>query len=312
MGLTPVRYIASTLTQLRHQRSLLERPRVRTTGLLLAVVIFVGGLATALAAHPRILGRIDLQLWLLVLPCIPLTILLNATQFWVTTHMMRTPASLGRAALVTVLSTAANVLPIPGGSIIRIAALKDPTNTYQDATTVTLLTGATWASVALLLAGATLPFLDRHAASIFTLGSGAFLLVIATLLLRRRAPGSDGWLGMLLLTQAALVVVGTTRLWLCLLAIGQALSFLAIVPLSMSSIISALVGFAPAGLGVTELSAAGIAFAIGLAPSAAFLAAAVNRISGLLVVSPVAWLLSIRQLQRSALLRAHLRFAARD
>ncbi|WP_205599864.1 lysylphosphatidylglycerol synthase domain-containing protein [Arhodomonas sp. KWT] len=221
----------------------------------------------------------------------PLTVFTNAVQFWLTADLLRVHMPLARAVQITLLSTAANMLPLPGGSVVRIAALKSDDNTYRQGTAATVLVAGNWLGVTLVLAGCALLALglDRPGASVLV--GGILALAAAGTGLRLLHKAELGWMLALVTAQMALVGIGTLRLWLCFRALGDPVAALEAIVLTLSTVIAAAVGVAPAGLGVTEATAAGIAATVGIPASLAFVAAALNRISGLAVVGPLATLL---------------------
>ena len=91
------------------------------------------------------------------------------------------------------------------------------------------------------------------------------------------------------LTQTGLVLTSGLRVWLSLAAIGQAASLGAALAISCSTVITAMVGIAPAGLGLREAIAGGLAAAVGVPVAAAVAASAVDRVAsqiGLLLCAP--------------------------
>jgi hypothetical protein len=85
------------------------------------------------------------------------------------------------------------------------------------------------------------------------------------------------------------VLTSGLRVWLSLAAIGQAASLGASLAISCSTVIAALVGIAPAGLGLREAVAGGLAAAVGVPVAAAVAASAVDRLAsqiGLLLCAP--------------------------
>lgn len=281
------------------QRSVFDRPRVRAVAVLAAVAVFAGGLTVALSNYPELPGRVTPGAWLLVLACVPLTVLANASQFWLTARLVGSMVGLPRAMLVTILSTAANMLPLPGGSLVRIAALKSATNTYRQTTFVTVLIAGCWLGVTMMLAGSALILVGFERVGLPTLSAGIVALVLFGYTLASGFRATPVWLAGLLTVQVLTVGVGALRLWLCFLALGEPVGYLQAAVLTLSTVIAAIIGVAPAGLGITEFLAAGIAKGLGIAASFGFLAAALNRISGLLVVGPAAlflqWLDSDRR-----------------
>lgn len=277
------------LTKLVARRSsIIERPLVRRVGVLLAAVVFFGGLSLALAARPTLFRDVDLSVWALVLACVPLTVIINSCQFWLTASLLHVTMPPARAVLVTLLSTAANMLPLPGGSLIRIAALKSTDNTYGQGTAATILAAISWLGVTLALAGGALLALDLGLLGAGALAGGILALAVATFGLRAGHEATVGWMLALAVTQSVMVGIGTLRLWLCFRALGEPASALEAVVLTLAAVVAAVVGVAPAGLGVAEATAAGIAVAIGISASVAFVVAALDRISGLVVVGPLA------------------------
>ena len=273
------------------QRSVFDRPRVRAVAVLAAVAVFAGGLTVALSNYPDLPGRVTPGAWLLVLACVPLTVLANASQFWLTARLVGSAVGLPRAMLVTILSTAANMLPLPGGSLVRIAALKSTTNTYRQTTFVTVLIAGCWLGVTMGLAGSALCYLGFERAGMPTLAAGIVALLLFGYTLARAFRAAPIWLAGLFTVQALAVGVGALRLWLCFMALGESVDYVQAAVLTLSTVIAAIIGVAPAGLGVTELLAAGIAEGIDIDASFGFLAAALDRVSGLLIVGPAALLL---------------------
>lgn len=277
-----LRHVLETVSE---RGSVLEHPRARRLGILLAFAAFCVGFVLAFRAHPGLLDDLDYGAWVLVLCLVPVTFLGNALQFLCTAGLLGTRIGLSRAMFVTVLSAGANMLPLPGGSLVRIAALKTETNTYRQTTFTTLLVAGCWLAVVLVLAGGALINLGFPRAGAVLLVSGlAALGTFASGVLL--TSGRIVWLPPIIAVQAGIVAVGALRLWFCFKAIGDPVYFFQTVVLTLSDVLASLVGVAPAGLGVTEFLAAGIAKGLGIAASFGFLAAALNRISSMLVVGP--------------------------
>ncbi|MES1942894.1 hypothetical protein PC39_02175 [Salinisphaera sp. PC39] len=264
---------------------------MRRVGVLTALGAFCAGLALALRAHPDLLTVLDYRAWLLVFPLVPITLLANSAQFWLTARLIGVTVGLPRAVLVTVLSAAANMLPLPGGSLVRIAALKSHANTYGQTTLATIFIAGCWLGVTLTLAGLALAYLEFRPAAIVCVSSGLLALGVFAGLLLSHGAAASRWLVGLVAVQTGMVVVGAIRLWLCFEAVGMSVALPQATVLTLSNVIASLIGIAPAGLGITEALAAGLAAAIGISAASGFLAAVLNRISNLIVVGPTALLL---------------------
>ncbi|MCS4503423.1 hypothetical protein NYO91_04950 [Arhodomonas aquaeolei] len=277
-----------------------EQPRVRSFAVLAAVAVFAVGLMVALSNYPDLPSRVAPSVWLLVVACVPLTIFANASQFWLTARFVDAPVTLSRAMLITILSTAANMLPLPGGSLVRIAALKGMTNTYRQATAATILIAGCWLGVTMTLAGLALLLIGFVYAGMLVLPVGVGALSLSSYMILRGFLSAPAELVGLAVIQVIAVCVGALRIWLCFLALGESISYPHAMVFTLSTVTAAVIGVAPAGLGVTELLAAGIATGLGVAGAFGFLAAALNRLSGLLVIGPVALILHWLDVHRSA------------
>jgi len=283
-----------------HRPSILDSARTRRIGVLLAAVVFFGGLSLALAARgAELLREVDFAAWALVLACVPLTVLANSCQFWLTARMLHVPMPPVRAVLVTLLSTAANVLPVPGGSVVRVAALKRVDTTYRQGAVATLLVGGNRIGIGLSFAGCALLALDFERLGAVALVCGLVACGGAGLGLCVSQKAGATLLSALAGAQSAMVFTSTLRLWLGFRALGEPAAALEAVTLTLSSIVAAIVGFAPAGLGVDGVTTAGIAMTIGIPASLAFIVAALNRISGLIVAGLLALFLNVGEWVRA-------------
>jgi hypothetical protein len=91
-----------------------------------------------------------------------------------------------------------------------------------------------------------------------------------------------------------LVIVDSARLFLCFAALGVDASFAQASGLAVAGVLGSAVSIVPAGLGVREGVAAAISPIVGLAASFGFLSAFLNRLAGLVVIAPLAAMLSLR------------------
>lgn len=284
--------ITSFLDTGARRPSILESTRVRLIGTVLAAVVFIGGSVAALTYRPELLHGVDLATWLLVWACVPLTVIANSTQFWLMGCLTHTPLTPIRAVLITLFSTAANMLPLPGGSLVRIAALKTADNTYRATSLVTILAAGCRIGVALIATGVSLLLLSFPQLGLTALTIGLFTSAAATVGLLLKFHASAAWLTALGLLHILTLGIGALRLWLCFRALNAPVDPLEAVVLTLAGVISTLVGIAPAGLGIAEVTAAGIGFVIGVSATAAFLAEALNRVTGLLFIGPLVALIN--------------------
>lgn len=281
--------------------SILESRRVRLVATLIAVAVFLGGSAVAIAHRPDLLDSVNITAWLLVWACVPLTVVANSTQFWLMGQLTRTSLTPIRATLITLISTAANMLPLPGGSLVRIAALKTTNNTYRSTGLVTLLTAGSRVGVALTAAALALFLLAFPTLAILAVAIGLVAIVTAAILLRLTLHATPGWLTAVGSLQLLLIGIGALRLWLCFHALGEPARTLEVIVLTLAGVTSTVIGIAPAGLGIAEATAAGIALLIGISATTAFLAEALNRLTSMLFIVPLVSLISYLDQQRGFL-----------
>jgi hypothetical protein len=278
-------------------------------GALLLVATVATAVAAVFAVQRLDLSFDDLRLGPLLLAALlltPATILTNAAELRATA--MASGATLEqvgwvRALRTVVLATAANLLPVPAGAILRVQVLRDAGAKLGAAAGVQLSAAAAWVGVSVVLAGGVLAFV-RPADTDPLLGfaamaGGAVVVAIGLIGVRRTAttrPGAAaGWL---LVVELATAAVAALRLWLVLLGLGVAASLGQAVVIATASPIAAAAGFFPGGVGLAELLSAIVAPLAGLAAAAGLLAVAVGRVLGLLVTVPIAFTLGLSDLVR--------------
>lgn len=271
---------------------------IRKVALVLAVLLFLGGLVWSLYVFPFDLYKLKLFPALaVILVGVPITILLNAWEFLLSVHYNSRRADLGFAIKVSVISTAANMLPLPGGTIARVSALSSLGVKVSKGITVNLLIAMLWVGLALVYSGA---WMFAHADDLYAasfVAAGAIVTVPAFFFLGRNS-GSWSLAFKLVATKTALLVVDSARLLLCFLSLGISADFAQSSALSLSGVVGSAVSVVPAGLGVREATASALSSLVGLSLSAGFLVTALNRMLGLVTVLPIATVLSRREMNQ--------------
>lgn len=251
-------------------------------------------------------GRVDLsqvQLAPLVLVAtvgVPLTVVSNAAEYRLTARATGVAIPWWSALRTTLLATAANLLPLPGGPLVRLQALRQSGVAGGRATQVTLAAGISWIAVAAgvaaagaLVAGAAWGVVAPLAALTLVSGGGAYAL-LSSAADRARVP--FGRIAAALVAVELLsVAAAALRLWLVLEAVGAPGGVPAAAVLALAGVLGTVVGVVPAGLGVREALSALLAVAVALPAATGFLISVVDRVVGLAVVAPVAMLLGLRR-----------------
>ena len=133
---------------------LLHNRKLRNTVLGLATFGLAAGLYFSVRSQPDLLARIDPRPLALVAGIgVPFIVVFNAIEFTLSAKLLGKRIPFFTAVETTVVGSAANMLPLPGGTMVRIAALKSAGSTYRHGTTVTLLIGLLWLSIAFIYAG---------------------------------------------------------------------------------------------------------------------------------------------------------------
>lgn len=247
-----------------------------------AVLLFVATLAGAVVHLPRLDLRPSL---VLVVAAGALGVFgINVIEFQVTGLLSGRPLQWTETIRKTLWATAANLLPVPGGPVVRLQAVADGPGGWSRAARSTLVPGVAWFAASFVAAGGALWALDS-----VVLGTAAGLLGLAALpIARALVPAEKRSLRLgagLSLLEAAFVAASTLRLVALFAALGYPVGPLPAVVLTTASVLATATGVFPGGLGLRELLAATAAPLLGLPPSLAVVVCALDRVVGLATLS---------------------------
>ena len=255
----------------------------------LAVVVFAGSAIVAWRQLPELQESPDLR-WAAVVAALgALALAINGREFAWSARILGSPVD-GREALrVSTLSSAANVLPIPGSVAIRTRALLQGGQPLKTAAAVTAAVGVAWVAAAALIACVLALALDE---TLLALGTGLGGLVggtAAVLVLRRAAPRVTGRdLAELALIEVVSVAASGTRLFVVAVTFGFGVSFGQAVTVNLGGILSNVAGFLPGGLGLREITSGAFGVLVGVPASIGVLMAAADRLLFYVVLAVVA------------------------
>lgn len=270
-------------------------PRARRVLVAVAMVVFLavsipslGVLREGQALRPAVLP-------LLILVTTPLTVLANAAEYRVMGAVNGHRIAWRDATQLTVLAAVANLLPLPGGVVVRTQALRRQGTSTGRALQANLAAGLAWIACGALAVGALLLARPPHRLLAVGLLLAAVGLVAAVAaLLHRAAPGRAAThLGQLLGIEAGIVAVSATRVWLAFALLGFAAQPAQAVAISGSVIVAAAIGIFPAGLGLREALAGAIAVAVDLPANRAVAATAADRVAAQVGLALVAGTLAL-------------------
>lgn len=286
--------------RIRKISDMAAKPAFRRGAMAAGAIFLLIGIVASIKAEPALLTRLDLGPVLIGLFCaMPATILANACEVFLSAKLIGADMSFGRTLRTSVLGSAANILPIPGAVLVRIAALKASGASLALGASAATFVAALAPCVSLALAGAGLAMLGAGVAAwILTAGGIAMLSLavgVAVAMSRRSAV-----VGALVATKTVLTVCDALRLTLCFMALGVDAGVIKCLVLSIGAVIGQAASIVPAGLGVGEGVAVLLAPIVALPAAATFLAVTLSRILVFAAVAPLAGLLSLWTSKRLA------------
>jgi hypothetical protein len=198
-----------------------------------------------------------------------------------------------------IVATAANILPLPGGALVRVHALRAAGATLPQSTVVTLMAALLWVATAVGVAGIAAlswsPLVGAIAIGLALAGAAVTAVVVRATTSRWSLPA----LGGLALVEAVTTLIHAARLYLVLLALGVTAGVTQALVLGAGAPLASAAGVFPSGLGLAELLSALLAPVVDLPAAAGFAVAALARVVGLLATVPAALLLGVRDLRPS-------------
>ena len=276
-------------------RSALHPQSKRSRALVAAVLVVVFVAGTALAAHSLRLRAADIH-WswivLVALVGVPIGLLLNVLELYCAASVAGRKLGVVRAVQVTVLASAANLLPIPGAVVVRMEELARGRGT-RAALAGTAFVGLVWVGTTCLIA-APIVWLGPRPTGAIPLGViGAATTAIGSLIagraLRRAAVAL---VALTVIVEALFAVVLGLRLWACAQALGHALTLRQGLVVGASAALASAIGIFPGGLGLGEVLAGALSPLAGLPVTVGFITSGLNRVVGIAVNAPAALLVA--------------------
>jgi uncharacterized membrane protein YbhN (UPF0104 family) len=250
----------------------------------------------ALRALPPIEQPIRWELLVAVgLICVPLITLLNALEFRLIARLAKHHPPMLEIMQVTILASAANLLPVPGAVVVRIANLKRAGVRVTHGLNLTAIVGLAWLGTAGVLGGL-FQVVANTAFAVVAMSIGGVLLGIALTMLVRALDREERVRAAieLLVIETTFILAQALRLFLVAAALRLHVSYAQSVTLVIATVAAAAIGFLPSGLGVREALAALLAPVIGLPASVGLVITAVDRVVSLIVLTALsvvtAWL----------------------
>lgn len=278
----------------------LERPRTKCALLGLAAAGFLAGIAISIYGQPQIFA--DLNWWpalLLITVGVPITIGLHATDFALSARLANRRVTLLKACEIVIIGSAASLLPVPGGTLVRVIGLKMAGADYRSGAAATLLVAAFGLGVSFVYAGVAVILLGNEVAGAVLACLGGTALV-ATLIMTHLLTGSLRISTLVLANKLLMVFIDAVRILWSLSALGFDVNLTEASVFVVAGTVGSAIFIVPSGLGVQEVLSAAVAPLAGVAATAGFLAASVNRMAAMLLIAPLAGMLAWRNRVASA------------
>lgn len=272
----------------------LRRARLRRYGLAGALIVFLAGLYWAIQGSPDLLREVRIApLLLLIVLSAPLGTVLNTIELWALSRIAGGPMSWRTSLDLTLYTSAANMLPLPGGAITKLAGFRAHGVGYGTATAMIVLSFLAWGGLAFLYSAVALLLQDEpRVAGLFAIASAALLTVSIIGFARY---GHWAMVAIVAATRVATFVTDAIRYWLALTAIGVTVSILQCSALVVVAFIGAAVVIAPSGLGVSEAAGALLATFVGITAASGFISTAIQRIARLVGLALIAVVFVLRR-----------------
>jgi hypothetical protein len=278
--------------KMRHRPS----PRAERILLVVALVAFVVMGVLAIANFPDVGSGVR---WEILVPVglvgMAMNLVFNALEFDVTARFVghRVPAT--RALRVTILGSAANLLPLPGGALVRTQALAAQGARYRHTITTAAVIGLMSIGAQLTLVGLANIAEASAGVLILLIASGIIVIAVSVAVLRTAADTrrATRFGFAMLAVEVAYAVVATVRLWLIFEGLGIDVSLPATFAISGVGSVATAIGFFPGALGVKELLTGLVGPLVGVPVAVGVTGAVVSRLFGFVVLAVASSILLI-------------------
>ena len=270
------------------RRILAARDKPRSPWLLVfAVALFVTFTVVAVRALPPIDRPVRWELIFVAgLVCVPVITGLNALEYRVMAHFADHHPPALEILQVSIMGSAANLLPVPGAVVVRLANLRKAGVRVTRGLNLTAIIGITWVGSACVLGGVA-QLLSHPDFGAVALALGISLMTVSLILLSRILEPGTRLRGAveLVAIEAGFVTMQALRLFLVAAALRFDVSFAQATALVIAAVSAAAIGFLPAGLGAREGIAAILSPIVGIPAAVGLVITAVDRVINLVVLS---------------------------
>lgn len=278
--------------------SFAKRPTVQKTGLLLAALLFAGGMYWSWQATGLEAGNLQPgSLLLLLLLVSPFIILSNIFELYYSAALVGARLTLGTSARVSILSSAVNLLPLPAGPLMRGVAIREGGGTTANSVIAVFFPAFIWMALGFLITAVGLCVFGAVGPALVAGIVAAGIFLVCAWVVQARGISKAAAVKILAIKLVA-TLLDTCAIYLAFSALAVDASFGQAMALSASGPLGSAVSVVPAGLGIRELAASGLGMMAGLTAAQAFLAPSLYRVVYLVALSPLALVLALFPLRR--------------
>lgn len=245
-----------------------------------AAGLFFVGLGFSITSLDLRWDQVSLTAILLIIVLGPFSLALAAMSLQLTARAVGRHIGFLNGVAVSAIGSIAELLPLPGGAMVRGAALMRAGAGLRESTWIVTLTAVLTLGMAAVLAS--LPLIAAGSVTGYAfLGGGAAGTFLSIMWIMRRTGLVVA--AAMIATRLGILALGVVRVSAAFAAIGLPVGPIEAGLFVISTALGTTVAIVPAGLGVSEAIAAALASLIEVPPAAAFLAVALNRALGLCV-----------------------------
>ena len=259
-----------------------DSPAHRWIMAILSVAVVAGAIWSA--------SRLDISTddlsWLPLSGAAALSILgpvISAAEYRAGLQLIRRDTDLRTAVQVSVFGTLANVLPLPGGFLVKMKAMTEQGARARTAAGAQLLVGIVWLAMSGVLVAIALPRWR-----LVLVGATAVMFGVAAFMAYRNRYAPKALVAVIVI-EALFLATAAARFYLVLVGLGIEVTGRGALALAASGPLAAATGLIPGSLGVFEAISAGLAALVDMEPESGFLGALVLRILTYLMLLPWVW-----------------------
>jgi hypothetical protein len=223
----------------------------------------------------------------------PGSLLLMTAEFYLMTRIGGNPATWRTSLEVTVYTVAANLLPLPGGVIARVTAMKAHGTSVGRSSLVVLLFIGIWGGLSFCWSGVALVFVDYVRLGAAATALGLALLCASGLVVAHLRASRTLCLAVVV-TRLAMLTLEVLRMMIAVRVLGSSIDFSGASVFVISTFLGIAIMIVPGGLGVREGVVALLSPLVSLDSAIGFLAVAVDRLARMIGVLGLAALMLLR------------------